>query len=150
LRLAEALWAKHEDREALAWYEKAAAAHPEAPELWQPLNALNQTAWALATSPDAKDRDGQRAVLIAETLCQITKCPITKQAGIASQEGIEFMDTLAAAYAEVGRFDDAQATIDRAMRSAGWYVKSRDQIPAMDTRFQLYKKHRPFHRGDVP
>jgi tetratricopeptide (TPR) repeat protein len=57
---------------------------------------LNNLAWLLATNPDATLRNGNEAVLMAERACQLTsyRKPI-------------YIGTLAAAYAEAGRFDEA-------------------------------------------
>jgi tetratricopeptide (TPR) repeat protein len=58
--------------------------------------ALNSLAWLLATTPDAAIRDGKHAVEIAMQACD------RRQWTSAS-----YIDTLAAAYAEVGDFDSA-------------------------------------------
>ncbi|MCH8042524.1 MAG: tetratricopeptide repeat protein [Planctomycetes bacterium] len=57
---------------------------------------LNNLAWVLSTSPDAKLRDGRRAIGLAKQACELTEY---KQAHIIS--------TLAAGYAETGDFDNA-------------------------------------------
>jgi tetratricopeptide (TPR) repeat protein len=57
---------------------------------------LNYLAWLYATCPDDAIRNGVLAVDLAENACESTRYEV---AG--------FLDTLAAAYAEVGRFDDA-------------------------------------------
>ena len=58
---------------------------------------LNNLAWVLATSPDEKLRDGERALTLATKACELTSY---KQAHILS--------TLAAAYAETGDFKTAR------------------------------------------
>jgi tetratricopeptide (TPR) repeat protein len=58
---------------------------------------LNNLAWVLATSPEAKLRDGGRAIALATKACELTSY---KQAHILS--------TLAAAYAETGDFKTAK------------------------------------------
>jgi tetratricopeptide (TPR) repeat protein len=58
---------------------------------------LNNLAWVLATSPEKKLRDGERALSLATKACELTSY---KQAHILS--------TLAAAYAETGDFKTAQ------------------------------------------
>lgn len=61
----------------------------------------NQFAWYLAVSPKAELRDGARAVSIMENLLEI------------AERRPAYLDTLAAAYAEAGRFADAvQAQLD--------------------------------------
>jgi hypothetical protein len=65
--------------------------------------ALNHFALLLSTCPDAKLRDGPRAVQLAERACELTH-----------DGSARYLTTLADAYAEAGRFDDAIATIQKA------------------------------------
>jgi tetratricopeptide (TPR) repeat protein len=58
--------------------------------------ARNALAWLLATCPDAAYRNGAEAVEHAQSACELSKW---KDAGV--------IDTLAAAYAEAGDFDQA-------------------------------------------
>jgi tetratricopeptide (TPR) repeat protein len=71
------------------------------------VEALNNLAWALATSPRADLRDGNRAVQLAQRACELTQFQKTIYVG-----------TLAAAYGEVGKFDDAILTAQRACELA--------------------------------
>ena len=66
-------------------------------------SAMNNLAWTLATSEEVGLRDGAQAVKYAERACELTHYQNTLMVG-----------TLAAAYAEAGRFDDAIATAQRA------------------------------------
>jgi len=68
-----------------------------------PPEILNNLAWQLATSPDPKSRDATQAVQLALRACEQTR-----------YEKAVFLGTLAAAYAEAGKFDDAVATAQRA------------------------------------
>jgi Flp pilus assembly protein TadD len=70
-------------------------------------DALNNLAWLLATCSDDRLRDGAEAVQCAERACQLTGF---KQAGMVG--------TLAAAYAEAGRFPEAVATAESAVKLA--------------------------------
>ena len=65
--------------------------------------ALNNLAWALATTADAHLRNGAEAVQLAQRACQLTRYQTTI-----------FIGTLAAAYAEAGDFDRAVATAHQA------------------------------------
>lgn len=97
---------------------------------------MNNLAWVLATSPDANVRDGARAVQLAERACEITGYKQTILVG-----------TLAAAYAEAGRFDDATATAEKACALA---ASSGEQDLLQKTRqlLELYRAHKPYHEAD--
>lgn len=71
------------------------------------LTALNNLAWVLATCPDDSVRNGNEAVRYAQRACSLTDF---KQSGM--------VNTLAAAYAEAGRFPDAIATAQTAIALA--------------------------------
>jgi arylsulfatase A-like enzyme/Flp pilus assembly protein TadD len=64
----------------------------------------NALAFALATLPDPRLRDGARALALAES--------VVAAGGAANPD---HLDTLAAAYAELGRFDEARAEQQRAL-----------------------------------
>ena len=68
---------------------------------------LNNLAWLLATASDARLRNGAEAVELAERACAVTQYRRTV-----------FVGTLAAAYAEAGRFEEAIATAERACKLA--------------------------------
>jgi peptidoglycan/LPS O-acetylase OafA/YrhL len=95
--------------------------------------AGNNLAWSLATSSDAKSRNGALAVTYAEDACQQTNYQIPVMVG-----------TLAAAYAEAGRFDDAVATARKACRLAS---QAGDQalMQHNEELLALYLKHQPYH-----
>jgi Flp pilus assembly protein TadD, contains TPR repeats len=88
-------------REAVAEYERAFQLNPKDTE------ALNNMAWVLATWPDAAGRDGAKAVQYAE-----------KADALTQQRSAIHAATLAAAYAEAGRFADATKTAQRAIQLA--------------------------------
>ena len=58
-----------------------------------------ELAWSLATCPDPESRNGFEAVQMAETICRES-----------NNRQPDFLDTLAAAYAEAGCFGDAVVT----------------------------------------
>jgi Flp pilus assembly protein TadD len=92
---------------------------------------LNNYAWILATAPDEKARDGKKAVQVALKACQLT----------AYQNAAD-VDTLAAAYAETGDFDNA-------VKWETKYLTSLSLTPsdATDgqTRLALYQAKKPYH-----
>ena len=108
----------------------------KARELW-PADAVTaaRLAWELATTPDANLRDGKTAVQLAEDASRKT-----------NESDVAVLDALAAAYAELGRFDDAVATEAKALELAR---RTKSAIPAneIEARLQLYRAHRPFHRN---
>lgn len=69
--------------------------------------AADTLARVLATSPEASLRNGARAVMLSEGICQPRE-----------QAPAAFLETLAAAYAETGAFDKARATAELALASA--------------------------------
>lgn len=69
---------------------------PNSPVREPVLEALNDLAWLLATSQAAENRDGARAVRFAERACALT-----------NRQDPALLNTLAAAYAEAGRFKEA-------------------------------------------
>jgi tetratricopeptide (TPR) repeat protein len=71
------------------------------------VEALNNLSWILATTPEAALRNGPRAVELGRQACALTG---------ESQPGL--LGTLAAAYAEAGRFPEAIATAQKAIALA--------------------------------
>jgi hypothetical protein len=98
------------------------------------VEALRSLAWLLATSPDPKVRNGAQAIIVAERANQLT----------GYEDGMA-LDTLAAAYAEAGRFDNAVATESRAIELARAAGKN-DLADRFATRLALYRQRKPFHR----
>ncbi len=124
--LAELLSQQGRKREAVARYAQALEADPKC------LSALNNLAWLLATDPDAQIRNGPRAVQLAERACQLTEW-----------KAAFLMGTLAAAYAEAGRFADAAAMAERA-RDLARADKQEDIARKNEQLLQLYRAGRPF------
>lgn len=96
-----ALQQKGDVEGAMAHYEKAIEFQPDFPQ------ALTNLAYFLATSDRAASRDGARAVELAEKANRLTygSSPV-------------ILGTLAAAYAEQGRFPEAVDTVGRAVEQA--------------------------------
>ena len=117
--------------EAVAEFSRALQLAPD------DLAAMNSLAWLLATAPDAEIRDGTRAVELAERANESTL-----------RADPVILHTLAAAYAEAGRFDDALVTTRRAMNLAkqdgktAVYDALRDELP-------LYELGLPYHQATV-
>ena len=91
--------------------------------------ASNRYAWLLATCPDAKLRDGAKAIELATRACLLTNWRFA-----------ECMETLAAANAEAGKFDDA----------VKWQSKVIEQFPSIfrakerSSRLELYRSKKTY------
>jgi tetratricopeptide (TPR) repeat protein len=94
--------------------------------------AARLQAWALATHPDARRRDAVRALALARQACKATDGPQP-----------DMLDTLAAAYAEAGRFPEAVTTAERAEALAA-AAGQEDFAREIRDRVQLYKQGRPY------
>jgi tetratricopeptide (TPR) repeat protein len=94
----------------------------------------NQLAWLLSTTPDDKVRDGKRAVEAAKKACELTD---HKNGG--------YLDTLAAAYAEVGEFDKAVEWQEKALKAGDIPIKDQD---GARKRLELYKQKKPYRGED--
>jgi superkiller protein 3 len=99
--LGNALLQKGNAGGAIAQYQKALQLKPAEPSV------QNNLAWVLATCPEAALRNGNKAVELA------------RQAnGLTGGENPIILHTLAAAYAEAGRFSEAVETAQHALRMA--------------------------------
>ena len=113
--------------EAEADYEKAY----KDKDLSKDSGLLNNFAWVLATSPDEKLRDGQRAVKMATEACKLTEY---KQGHILS--------TLAAAYAETGDFDNAIKWSEKSAEVGK--TENADHAEDFKKELETYKAHKPY------
>lgn len=95
---------------------------------------LRDLAWLLATSPEPQLRDG------AEALRLLDAAEVALKAGWPP---MDLLDTRAAAYAELGRFDEAVQTAQEALRQAK-RVSSEVQTDKLTARLRLYEKRRPY------
>ena len=91
--------------------------------------AQNNLAWILATCPRSTIRDGVKAVQLAEGNLQ------------KRSNDIYFLNTLAAAYAEVGRFNAAEAT---QLKALSMVKKDLALLTLFRTRLKSYKEHKPW------
>ncbi|MBI5864279.1 MAG: tetratricopeptide repeat protein [Planctomycetes bacterium] len=93
---------------------------------------MNGLAWIYATSEDAKFRNAAEAVKLAE------------QAVHLSQNRVhQFLDTLACAYAEAGRFEDASRRIDEAIKLAT-QGKATAFVDQYKGRVKLFAEKKPY------
>jgi tetratricopeptide (TPR) repeat protein len=99
------------------------------------IEALNNLAWIQATHEKPEFRDGRSAVDLAERVCQLT-----------SYNKPDALDTLAAAYAEAGRFDDALKII-RSVLAGAQEAGNKPAIDLFQKRLELYKAKRPLRQS---
>ena len=95
--------------------------------------AYTALAWILATSPQAHFRDGKRAVEAATKACEMT-----------DWKNPDALDTLAAAYAEVGDFASAVKWEREYLASPS--LSSTDASQGK-SRLALFEAHKPYREG---
>ncbi len=95
------------------------------------VQSMHRLAWVLATSPIDSVRNGPEAVRWAEQACQRTQ-----------RRDAMALDALAAAYAEVGRFDQAVETVEQARQIA--QARGQTALAALlNKRLDQYRQGRP-------
>ena len=100
-----------------------------APTQWK---LVRFAAWLLATHEPAEGGDPMRAVELAERACTLS-----------GRRGIVCLDTLAAAYASAGRFDDAVATAKEAWQMA--HAAGQGALAEeIHIRLQVYRDRKPY------
>ena len=132
-KIAANLWQQGAFTEAIARNRLALKTQPDSPVL------LNNLTWLLATCPDASSRNGSEAVQFGEKACQLTQ-----------YRSVTFVSTLAAAYAEAGRFDDAIWMAQKACTSAYKSGAPKDWLEWNQKLLALYLKHQPYHETAKP
>src|SRR5207253_84667 len=123
--LAHVLQEQGQTEAAADYYRQALQLDPGFPA------AADRQAWPLATHPDPDIRNGALAVLLAKQACQAT-----------GYRQPQFLDTLAAAYAEAGQFDRARETARKAL--ALLQGNPFGQAQAIQARLNLYEAHQAF------
>ncbi|MEN6406546.1 MAG: tetratricopeptide repeat protein [Thermoguttaceae bacterium] len=108
--------------EALADYEKALKFQPD------DYGLLNNLAWVLATSPDAKLRDGRRALELAAKACKTSDYKLAY-----------ILSTLAAAYAETGDFQNAVKWSTKAVE-----IGDKDHDDSLHKELKSYQAQKPW------
>ena len=124
--LGEAYRVSKQFDQAVQHFTWSLALNPDLPSV------LNNLAWIRATHPDEKLRDGAQAVKFAERCCKLSNYQIPAT-----------LDTLAAAYAEAGKFEHA----------IKWQKKLIELTPpaskgVKQTRLELYQAGKPYR--DTP
>jgi protein O-mannosyl-transferase len=114
--------------EAIAHFQRALQIEPANPAI------QNNLAWLLATCPQASLRDGHKAVELVRQANELSggKNPI-------------ILRTLAAAFAETGRFSDAVHTAQKAIELAQ-AAGQQDMVGHLNTELKHYEAGRPSHQ----
>ena len=92
--------------------------------------AWNNRAWLLATAPEAEFRNGPLAVQCATKACELT-----------DYQAANLLDTLAAALAEAGQFEQAVTRARQALETA-----EASRQAEQSARLKLYESGRPYHQ----
>ena len=124
--LGYAFFLKGEARDAIAHYQRSLDLQPQ--------NAIagKNLAWILATSPEASVRNGRKAVELAEQAVRLS----------GGTNSI-FIGTLAAAYAEAGRFPEAVEMAQRARQLAA-AQNNAALVDVLQMQIGLYQAGFPF------
>ena len=129
--LARVLQEQGKTEEALKCYEESLRLQPDQADV------LNDMAWIRATHPEAKYRDVAVAVRLAERACQLS-----------GRKYPAFLDTLAAAYAEAGRFPEAVATAREAAALAA-SQGDKNLAAQIEQRAALYHAEQPYREPAI-
>lgn len=95
--------------------------------------AYNKLASILATYPDAKIRDGRKAIEYATQACELT-----------SWKESFYLETLASAYAEAGEFENAVKWQIKVLEMSTSDLDKKTSL----SRLELYKAKKPFHKEE--
>jgi tetratricopeptide (TPR) repeat protein len=125
-QLGDVLTKLGQTREAVAQYEKALQLRPNSTE------TQNNLAWLLATLNPADGGNASRAVWLAEKACAGTGHRLPA-----------YLDTLAAGYAAMHRFEDAVATARKAVALSRATGES-EQADSIQKRLELYVQGRAY------
>ena len=126
--LGNALTAAGKPAEAIDHFERALQLQPD------DAGTLNNLAWLLAAGSEDRLRNGSEAVRLAERACEL-----------AQYQKPMFIATLAVAYAEAGRFDDAVTTAQKASDLAGQRGETNLQQQSQGL-LQLFRTQTPYRQ----
>jgi tetratricopeptide (TPR) repeat protein len=117
--------------EAIAEYGQVLKVKPDQPE------ALNNLAWLLATCSNGTARDGAEAVRLAEHACRLSGYKQARE-----------LFTLAAAYAEAGRFPEAVEAAQKSIEMAK--AGGNAQLAAVGGQLlTVFRAGKPYHEPDA-
>jgi RNA polymerase sigma factor (sigma-70 family) len=123
-------WARFKKRDyarAMADFDEAGRIDPQNPD------AEQYRAWIWATCPDARFRDGRKAIESAERICKSAEWKVAN-----------YLATLAAAHAEAGDFDEAV----RWQTKANAIESDEPEKAKGEARLELYREHKPYRDNE--
>lgn len=129
LNLGTFYWRSGRRSEAIETFRQGLANAP-----YDPRTAM-QLAWLLATAPQLSLRNGEKAVHLAERVCEKTGYRVP-----------ETLDVLAAAYAETGQFNRAIKTARQALQLTKTANRS-DLANQIQSRLQIYESKQPYREN---
>jgi protein O-mannosyl-transferase len=112
--------------EAVAHFEKTVHLKPD----W--VEPMNELAWILVSSDKAEIRNPEKAVKLAQRVCELT-----------DYKRPEFLDTLAVAYAAAGNFSKAVEVTEKALELCQSYEQETLK-KELESRLALYKAGKPY------
>lgn len=131
-RLAEAMRLAGMEDELLSFCRNYIEQQPQRYDMAQ------QFAWLLSTSESERLRNGQEAVDITERLAHLSRF-----------QNFGILETLSAAYAEMGDFDRAISTAEKAVQIAK-NVDNQDAVATMRKRIRGYREGKPVRITNAP
>lgn len=126
--LASLLGSKGDAADAIVHYREALRLDPNS------AGVLNDFAWMLATTPDARYRNGVEALRMAQ-----------RALSLSATNNPASLDTLAAAYAENGQFNQAVQAAGMAVQQAR-AKKLTNIVEQLESRLRLYQKSQPYRQ----
>lgn len=114
-------------KQALSWFnsiEQSASIYPQ---------AQANLAWLLATCPQTEYRDGKKALSISQNLLQQDK-----------DKNANLLDTLAAAYAETGQFQQAREIQQQAIDLLSHDRADSTRLDRFNQRLEFYQANKPW------
>jgi len=124
--LGAAYYAQGKTKQAIICYNKVLELEPNN------IDALNNLAWFRATEEDPNYRDSEEAIRLAKAACKLT-----------NYEKSYLLDTLAAAYAASGKFEEAAATAEKALELAQ-SLGEKELTNEIRKHLYLYKAGKPY------
>ncbi len=125
--LGKALAMTGQSEEALEHFRQAFRREPNRP------GPLREMAWILATHPDVSVRRESEAIQLAQRASELTR-----------HRSPLILDTLAAAYASAGRFDQAQQVAQAALKLASAVRQGQSLTAGIRARLELFGKGKPY------